>query len=75
VAAAVIGGALFSMVGLHIIDAMIGAYVAFKILKQNGTLILEDGHQARVATRDKIGHSVLWEIVGEAKEHVICVPG
>lgn len=45
-----------------------------RILKPNGTLILEDGHQPRVATIDKINGSMLWEIIKKTKKHVRCVP-
>ena len=41
VAAAVIVGAIFSMFGIHFIDALIGAFVAFRIIKDAVELLKE----------------------------------
>ena len=43
-----------------------------RILKQDGTLVVDDGHQPRSETRKKILDSGLWDIVEESKDHLKC---
>lgn len=45
-----------------------------QITKKGGTLILEDGHQPRSQTRQKVLHSGLWEIRGETRYFLSCEP-
>jgi len=45
-----------------------------RLLKKQGFLIIEDGHQPRETTRRKIKDSKLWKIVEESKEHLKCKP-
>jgi len=44
-----------------------------RIAKKNGLLIIDDGHQSRQATRQKILDSGLWKIVRETDDHLQCV--
>ncbi|NQU85242.1 MAG: class I SAM-dependent methyltransferase [Mariniphaga sp.] len=45
-----------------------------RMLKPDGTLILEDGHQARSKTLQKINDSKIFDIAEENKLHVKCKP-
>ncbi|HUX95100.1 MAG TPA: class I SAM-dependent methyltransferase [Bacteroidales bacterium] len=45
-----------------------------RITKKNGTLIIEDGHQPRSLTKEKILRSGCWEILGEEKRYLQCIP-
>jgi len=45
-----------------------------RIAKTDGLLIIDDGHQPRQATRQKILDSGLWKIVRETSDHLQCVP-
>jgi len=45
-----------------------------RILKPDGTLVIDDGHQPRSETRRKILDSGLWDIVEETKDHLKCKP-
>jgi ubiquinone/menaquinone biosynthesis C-methylase UbiE len=45
-----------------------------RILKPEGILILEDGHQSRNKTRSKVLDSRLWTITEETKHHLRCKP-
>ncbi len=45
-----------------------------RVLKGDGRLILEDGHQPREAARKKVNNSGLWKIVKENKEYLECIP-
>jgi SAM-dependent methyltransferase len=45
-----------------------------RITKKEGTLIIEDGHQPRSASREKILKSGCWEIIGEKKRFLKCTP-
>ena len=45
-----------------------------RVLKPNGTLIIEDGHQPRTKTKRKINESKMWHIDKESKEHLKCSP-
>jgi len=44
-----------------------------RIEKPGGNLFLEDGHQPRTSTREKVLNSGCWEIVEETKAFVKCV--
>ena len=43
-----------------------------RILKSDGTLVIDDGHQPRNVTRAKILDSGLWDIVEETRDHLKC---
>jgi ubiquinone/menaquinone biosynthesis C-methylase UbiE len=45
-----------------------------RLVKPDGTLYLEDGHQPRASTRDKILKSGCWDIVEERKSFISCKP-
>lgn len=45
-----------------------------RITKTGGTLIIEDGHQPRSASKEKILKSGLWKITGEEKRFLKCTP-
>ena len=45
-----------------------------RISKPDGTLIIEDGHQPRSLSKEKILKSELWEIVEENKSFLTCKP-
>ncbi|MCY1718705.1 class I SAM-dependent methyltransferase [Prolixibacteraceae bacterium Z1-6] len=45
-----------------------------RIVKPDGSVIIEDGHQPRVKTIFKITDSGLFNIVNENKHHVVCIP-
>jgi ubiquinone/menaquinone biosynthesis C-methylase UbiE len=45
-----------------------------RITKKEGTLIIEDGHQPRSASKEKILKSGCWEIIGEKKRFLKCIP-
>jgi len=45
-----------------------------RLLKKDGFLIIDDGHQPRVETKTKISNSKIWNTVEEAKDHLKCVP-
>ena len=45
-----------------------------RIAKMDGLLIIDDGHQPRQATRQKILDSGLWKIVQETDDHLKCKP-
>jgi ubiquinone/menaquinone biosynthesis C-methylase UbiE len=45
-----------------------------RLLKPDGILFLEDGHQPRTLTRDKIVKSGCWDIAEEKKSFVRCQP-
>ena len=51
-----------------------GAFLAeiFRLLKPDGLLILDDGHQSRSATRAKLAASGVLEIVEETRDHLTC---
>lgn len=44
-----------------------------RITKPGGTLILEDGHQPREATRRKVAAAGGWRIEAETRRHLRCV--
>jgi len=43
-----------------------------RILKKEGTLIIDDGHQSRSETKAKILSSGLWSIYEETRDHLKC---
>ena len=45
-----------------------------RIAKTDGVLIIDDGHQPRQATRQKILDSGLWKIIQETNDHLKCAP-
>jgi ubiquinone/menaquinone biosynthesis C-methylase UbiE len=46
----------------------------FRITRANGFLIIEDGHQPRSLSKEKIEHSGCWEILEEHKRFLKCRP-
>ena len=53
-----------------------GAFLAEvkRIAKRDGKLVVDDGHQPRSVTRQKILDSGLWEILEETRDHLKCRP-
>lgn len=45
-----------------------------RIIKPDGTLIVDDGHQRRSVTKKKIGDSAVWDITEETRDHLKCKP-
>lgn len=45
-----------------------------RIIKEDGYLILEDGHQPRAVSKEKILRSGFWKIAGEEKRFLMCMP-
>jgi len=45
-----------------------------RITKPDGILYLEDGHQPRSVTKEKVNNSGCWEIVEETKGYLMCRP-
>jgi len=45
-----------------------------RIVKPTGVLILDDGHQSREKTLEKLGRSGKWEIVEASRDHLRCIP-
>ncbi len=45
-----------------------------RISKPDGLLILDDGHQSRATTKDKLLSSGYWSILEESKDHLKCLP-
>lgn len=45
-----------------------------RMIKQAGRLIIEDGHQPRSASREKILASERWRIIEETKKWLVCMP-
>jgi len=45
-----------------------------RITKKEGLLIIDDGHQSRKKTKEKIASSNLWQIVQETHDHLTCRP-
>lgn len=46
----------------------------YRIIKMDGVLILEDGHQPRESSRKKINSSGKWVITKENKRYMKCIP-
>ena len=45
-----------------------------RLLKKDGVLIIDDGHQSRDDTKMKINKSKIWNIAKESKDHLECTP-
>lgn len=45
-----------------------------RIIKKDGHIIIEDGHQSRKKTRSNIDRTGLWSVVDENKRHLKCNP-
>jgi hypothetical protein len=45
-----------------------------RIIKDDGTLIIDDDHQPRDVTRRNILDSGLWHILEETSDHLKCTP-
>jgi ubiquinone/menaquinone biosynthesis C-methylase UbiE len=45
-----------------------------RIIKKDGILVIEDGHQPRSETKEKILRSSAWKIIGEEKRFLKCIP-
>jgi ubiquinone/menaquinone biosynthesis C-methylase UbiE len=45
-----------------------------RLVKTDGCLILEDGHQSRHETIKKINQSGYWKLIEETEHHVKCIP-
>ena len=45
-----------------------------RLTKPDGFLYLEDGHQPRTATREKVLKSGCWSILGESRNFIQCKP-
>jgi len=45
-----------------------------RITKNDGTLVIDDGHQSRSVTKKKILNSGLWNIYEETSDHLKCKP-
>jgi ubiquinone/menaquinone biosynthesis C-methylase UbiE len=45
-----------------------------RVCKPDGTLIIDDGHQPRQATKEKIALSSHWRIAEELRDHLKCRP-
>jgi ubiquinone/menaquinone biosynthesis C-methylase UbiE len=45
-----------------------------RILRPDGVLILDDGHQRRSKTHAMVNQSGLWRIQEETKDHLRCIP-
>lgn len=45
-----------------------------RLLKPDGVLIIDDGHQSRTETKMKMNQSKLWNIATESKDHLKCTP-
>ncbi len=46
----------------------------FSITRPGGSLILEDGHQPRKLTKEKVLSSGCWEVIAENKTYITCKP-
>jgi ubiquinone/menaquinone biosynthesis C-methylase UbiE len=44
----------------------------YRICKDDGLLIIDDGHQSRAKSKQKIADSGVWQIVEESKDFMIC---
>jgi len=45
-----------------------------RVIRKDGKLILDDGHQKRDLTKREIDESGLWRIIEESKDHLKCSP-
>ena len=46
-----------------------------RITKTDGVLVIDDGHQRRRITKEKILDSGFWKIIEETRDHLKCKPG
>jgi ubiquinone/menaquinone biosynthesis C-methylase UbiE len=46
----------------------------YRITKPEGILIIDDGHQSRQATLQKIQASGYWQVAEESRDHLKCWP-
>ena len=66
---------IFLLDAFHMIqDPDIFLQEIHRLVKTSGVLFLDDGHQSRRATKQKITHSGLWSITNENKDHIKCAP-
>ena len=45
-----------------------------RIMRRDGTLVIDDGHQPRSVTKTNILDSGLWDIIEETSDHLKCKP-
>lgn len=45
-----------------------------RITKSDGILVIEDGHQPRSASKEKIQRSAVWNIIEENRKYLRCTP-
>jgi len=45
-----------------------------RIAKENGVLVIDDGHQSRATTKRKLAASGQWAITAETRDHLRCKP-
>jgi len=45
-----------------------------RVIKENGALVIDDGHQTRRVTKEKIAASGVWRIQEETRDHLKCKP-
>jgi ubiquinone/menaquinone biosynthesis C-methylase UbiE len=45
-----------------------------RITRPDGMLVIDDGHQSRATTKEKLLSSGYWQIVEETKDHIKCKP-
>ena len=45
-----------------------------RLLKKDGFIIIDDGHQPRSETKAKINNSKIWNVTEESKNHLTCIP-
>lgn len=58
----------------HVSDAEVFFRELNRIIKANGKLYIEDGHQSREKTLEKIQQSNLWEIEDKSVSYIKCKP-
>lgn len=45
-----------------------------RLIKKDGVLIIEDGHQTRKKSKKKIIDSQIWQVIEETKRYLKCKP-
>jgi ubiquinone/menaquinone biosynthesis C-methylase UbiE len=45
-----------------------------RIAKEDGVLVIDDGHQSRATTKRKLAASGYWDIMAETRDHLTCRP-
>ncbi|MBW2091895.1 MAG: methyltransferase domain-containing protein, partial [Deltaproteobacteria bacterium] len=45
-----------------------------RLIKKDGFLIIDNGHQSRKKAKEKLACSNLWQVAEESKDHLKCVP-